>query len=141
MRLIKQCGIIFTISFLGEFLHEFIPLPIPASIYGLILMFLALHFRIVGMGVSEELGGSVTLTVAVIIISGVLGNVFAPAICRLFRIKEPIAKGIAIGSASHAIGTAKAMEMGEVEGAMSSLSIAVSGLLTVIGASIFASFI
>lgn len=95
----------------------------------------------IGMGVSEELGGSVTLTVAVIIISGVLGNVFAPAICRLFRIKEPIAKGIAIGSASHAIGTAKAMEMGEVEGAMSSLSIAVSGLLTVIGASIFASFI
>lgn len=134
MRLIKQCGIIFTISFLGEFLHEFIPFPIPASIYGLILMFLALYFRIVGMGVSEELGGSVTLTVAVIIISGVLGNVFAPAICRLFRIKEPIAKGIAIG-------TAKAMEMGEVEGAMSSLSIAVSGLLTVIGASIFASFI
>lgn len=95
----------------------------------------------IGMGVSEELGGSVTLTVAVIIISGVLGNVFAPAVCRLFRIKEPIAKGIAIGSASHAIGTAKAMEMGEVEGAMSSLSIAVSGLLTVIGASIFASFI
>ena len=95
----------------------------------------------IGMGVSEELGGSVTLTVAVIIISGVLGNVFAPAICRLFRIKEPIAKGIAIGSASHAIGTAKAMEMGEVEGVMSSLSIAVSGLLTVIGASIFASFI
>ena len=95
----------------------------------------------IGMGVSEELGGSVTLTVAVIIISGVLGNVFAPAVCRLFRIKEPIAKGIAIGSASHAIGTAKAMEMGEVEGAMSSLSIAVSGLLTVIGASIFAWFI
>ena len=95
----------------------------------------------IGMGVSEELGGSVTLTVAVIIISGVLGNVFAPAVCRLFRIKEPIAKGIAIGSASHAIGTAKAMEMGEVEGAMSSLSIAVSGLLTMIGASIFASFI
>ena len=95
----------------------------------------------IGMGVSEELGGSVTLTVAVIISSGVLGNVFSPAICRLFRIKNPIAKGIAIGSASHAIGTAKAMEMGEVEGAMSSLSIAVSGLLTVIGASIFASFI
>ena len=47
MRLIKQCGIIFTISFLGEFLHDFIPLPIPASIYGLILMFLALHFRVV----------------------------------------------------------------------------------------------
>ena len=58
----------------------------------------------------------------------------------MFKIKEPIAKGIAIGTASHAVGTAKAMEMGETEGAMSSLSIAVSGLMTVIGASVFAQF-
>ncbi|MFR7479093.1 MAG: LrgB family protein, partial [Acutalibacteraceae bacterium] len=58
--------------------------------------------------------------------------------CRLFRLEEPVAKGIAIGSASHAIGTAKAMEMGEVEGAMSSLSIAVTGLITVAGAALFA---
>jgi len=57
------------------------------------------------------------------------------------HIEEPIAKGIAVGTASHAVGTAKAMEMGEIEGAMSSLSIVVSGILTVIGASIFASFI
>lgn len=92
----------------------------------------------IGMGVSEELGGYVTLTVAVIIITGVLGNIFAPLICRVFRIREPIAKGIAIGTSSHAVGTAKAMEMGEVEGAMSSLSIAISGLLTVVGASVFA---
>ena len=62
------------------------------------------------------------------------------AVFRLFRIEEPVAKGIAIGSAAHAIGTAKAMELGEVEGAMSSLSIAVAGLLTVIGASLFAGF-
>ena len=62
----------------------------------------------------------------------------AEAVCRLFRIREPIARGIAIGSASHAIGTARAMEMGEIEGAMSSLSIAVAGLLTVVGASFFA---
>ena len=68
----------------------------------------------IGMGVSEELGGYVTLTVAVIIITGVLGNIFAPLICRVFRIREPIAKGIAIGTSSHAVGTAKAMEMGEV---------------------------
>ena len=94
-----------------------------------------------GMGVSEELGGYVTLTVAVIIITGVLGNIFAPLICRVFRIREPIAKGIAIGTSSHAVGTAKAMEMGEVEGAMSSLSIAISGLLTVVGASVFAQFL
>ena len=95
----------------------------------------------IGMGVSEELGGYVTLTVAVIIITGVLGNIFAPLICRVFRIREPIAKGIAIGTSSHAVGTAKAMEMGEVEGAMSSLSVAISGLLTVVGASVFAQFL
>ena len=93
------------------------------------------------MGVSEELGGIVTITVAVIIVTGVLGNIIAELVCKIFRIHEPVAKGIAIGSASHAIGTAKAMEMGEVEGAMSSLSIAVSGLLTVIGASVFAMFL
>ena len=64
----------------------------------------------------------------------------AEFICRVFRIHEPIARGLAIGTASHAIGTAKAMEMGEIEGAMSSLAIAVAGLLTVLGASVFASF-
>ena len=95
----------------------------------------------IGMGVSEELGGYVTITVAVIIVTGVLGNILAEFICKIFRITEPIAKGFAIGSASHAIGTAKAMEMGEIEGAMSSLSIAVAGIMTVVGASIFAKFI
>ena len=79
-----------------------------------------------------------TITVAVIVITGVFGNMIAEAVCRLFRIREPIARGIAIGSAAHAIGTARAMEMGEIEGAMSSLSIAVAGLLTVVGASFFA---
>lgn len=91
--------------------------------------------------ISEELGGAVTITVAVIIITGVLGNMLAETLCKLFHIEEPIAKGISIGSASHAIGTAKAMEMGDVEGAMSSLSIAVAGILTVVGASIYAMFI
>ena len=95
----------------------------------------------IGMGVSEELGGYVSITVAVIIVTGVLGNILAEFLCKIFRITEPIAKGLAIGSASHAIGTAKAMEMGEIEGAMSSLSIAVAGIITVVGASIFANFI
>lgn len=94
----------------------------------------------IGMGVSEEAGGLVTITVAVIIITGVLGNMIAESICHLFRIKEPVAKGIAIGTAAHAVGTARAMEMGEIEGAMSSLSIVVSGLITVVGVSIFAGF-
>ena len=90
------------------------------------------------MGVSQELGGYVAISTAVIIITGVLGNMLAETVCNVFRITHPIAKGIAIGSASHAVGTARAMEMGEIEGAMSSLSIVVSGVLTVIGASIFA---
>ena len=94
----------------------------------------------IGMGVSEELGGLVTITVAVIIVTGVIGNVIGEAVCKLFRIYEPIAKGLALGTSSHATGTAKALEMGEVEGAMSSLAIAVAGLLTVIGASVFAGF-
>ena len=93
------------------------------------------------MAISEELGGIVTITVAVILVTGVVGNVLAEIICKIFRISEPIAKGIAIGSSSHALGTIKAMEIGKVEGAMSSLSIVVSGLLTVIGASIYAMFL
>lgn len=92
----------------------------------------------IGIGVSEELGGYVPLTVAVIILTGVLGNILAESLCKLFHITEPIAKGIAIGSASHAIGTSKAMEIGEIEGAMSSLSIVISGLVTVIFANLFA---
>ncbi len=95
----------------------------------------------IGMGVSEELGGYVTITVAVIIVTGVLGNMFGGLICKVFRIEEPISKGLAFGSAAHAIGTAKAMEIGEIEGAMSSLAIAVSGILTVILSSVFAHFL
>lgn len=92
----------------------------------------------IGMGVSAELGGYVTITVAVIIITGVLGNIFGELICRLFKITEPISKGLAFGASSHAIGTAKALEIGEVEGAMSGLAIAVSGILTVALSSLFA---
>ena len=87
---------------------------------------------------SEELGVILTITVALIIITGVLGNINAVADLNNFRIKEPVAKGLAIGTASHAIGTTKALEIGEIEGAMRSLSVAVAGLMTVISASIFA---
>lgn len=95
----------------------------------------------IGIGIADELGGYVTITVAVIIITGVLGNICADGICKLVRITDPVAKGIAIGTSSHAIGTARAMEMGEIEGAMSSLSIVISGICTLIGASVFANFI
>lgn len=95
----------------------------------------------IGMGISEEFGGYVSISVIVIIITGVLGNIFAEGFLKLLHIEEPIAKGIAIGCSSHAVGTAKAMEMGAVEGAISGLSIVVCGILTVIGASIFALFL
>ena len=92
----------------------------------------------IGMSVSEEMGGYVAITVTAIIITGVFGNIICEAALKLFGIRNKIAKGIAIGTASHAIGTSKAMEIGEIEGAMSSLSIVVSGILTVILASLFA---
>jgi len=92
----------------------------------------------IGIGVADELGGITTITVAVIIITGVLGNVIGELVLKIFKIQEPIAKGLALGTAAHAIGTSKALEIGEVEGAMSSLSIAVAGIMTVAAASVFA---
>ena len=86
----------------------------------------------IGMGVSEEMGGIVTLTVVSIIITGILGNIIADVIFKILKIEEPMARGLALGTSAHAIGTAKALELGEVEGAMSSLAIAVAGILTVV---------
>ncbi|MDC7230108.1 MAG: LrgB family protein [Sphaerochaetaceae bacterium] len=95
----------------------------------------------IGMGISEEVGGYIPITVIAIIITGVVGNVMAEGFLKVMHITDPIAKGVAIGTSSHAIGTSKAMEMGEVEGALSSLSIIVSGLLTVIAAPLFAQLV
>lgn len=86
----------------------------------------------IGVDVAAELGGIPALTTAVIVLTGIGGNLMAVSLCRLLRITNPIAKGIAIGTSSHAIGTSKALEMGQIEGAMSSLSIAVAGVLTAI---------
>ena len=91
----------------------------------------------IGIAVSSELGGIVPITMVMIVLTGNIGNLFAEQFCKLFHIKDSIAKGVAIGNASHVLGTAKAIQMGEVEGAMSGLSIAVSGLLTVILAPVF----
>ena len=92
----------------------------------------------IGMGVADELGGLSAITVPVIIITGIFGNITAEMVLKFARITDPVAKGLAIGTASHGTGTAKAIEMGEVEGAMSGLSIAVAGLMTVAAAQIFA---
>jgi predicted murein hydrolase (TIGR00659 family) len=95
----------------------------------------------IGISLSEELGGIPNITMAAIIITGILGNIIGETVCRIFCIRHPIAVGLSFGTASHAIGTSKALELGEVQGAMGSLSIAVAGLMTVIAASVFANFI
>lgn len=94
----------------------------------------------IGIGLSAEMGGIQTISVAVIVATGVLGNLLAEQVCRWFRITDPVAKGIAIGTSAHAVGTAKALEMGEIEGAMSSLAIVLAGLISVVVIPIFASF-
>ena len=95
----------------------------------------------IGIGISEELGGIVTITIAVIIITGIFGNMTAEFVCKVFKINEPIARGVAIGSSAHAMGTAKAIEMGPIEAAISSLTIAVAGIVTVIAVSFYATLL
>ena len=95
----------------------------------------------IGISASKELGGIVALTTASIIITGNVGGMFAEVIFKLFGIKEPISKGLALGTGSHVMGTSKAMEIGELEGAMGSLAIAVAGVITVVVLPIFAEII
>lgn len=95
----------------------------------------------IGISASEELGGIVAVTTAAIVIAGNVGGMFAEIIFKIFRIKEPISKGLALGTASHVMGTSKAMEIGEVEGAMGSLAIAVAGIITVIVLPFFANIL
>ncbi len=86
----------------------------------------------IAMGVAEQLGGVVPVTVAAVIFTGILGAVLAPVLIKLFRVKDPVAAGLAIGACSHAVGTSKALELGEAQGAMSSIAIGVCGLTTVL---------
>lgn len=86
----------------------------------------------IAVGVSESLGGIVSLTVAVVVFTGIIGSVIAPAVFRFGKIDDPVAQGVALGSSSHAIGTTKAIEIGDVQGAMSGLSIVVTGIMIVV---------
>lgn len=86
----------------------------------------------IATAVSEGHGGIVSITVAAVIVTGILGNLTAPFLVKLFRVKDPVAVGLGIGACSHAMGTAKALEMGETEGAMSGLAIGVCGVVTVV---------
>ena len=85
----------------------------------------------IGVEISKQLNGIPSVTVVAIIVTGILGAIFGPTFCKLFKVKDKVAIGIAIGTSSHALGTTKALELGETEGAMSSLSIGVAGLITV----------
>ena len=95
----------------------------------------------ISMDVAAELGGIAALTGAIVIVTGIVGALLAETVCKLFHITDPIAKGVGIGTAAHAVGTSKALQMGEVEGAMSGLSIAVAGVLTAVLCPVFVGFI
>ncbi|WP_322020407.1 LrgB family protein [Clostridium butyricum] len=86
----------------------------------------------IGMALAEQLGGLPSITVVAIIVTGIFGSIIGPFLDKIFKINDKVAMGIAMGNASHAVGTARAMELGETEGAMSSLTIAIAGIITVI---------
>lgn len=86
----------------------------------------------IAVGVTEEIGGISSITVLSVIVTGLIGAVLTRPMCRWFRITDPVAVGLAIGNASHALGTTTALEIGEVEGAMSGLAIVVAGIMTVV---------
>jgi Putative effector of murein hydrolase len=85
----------------------------------------------IGIEISKQIGGLPAITVAAIVFTGIIGAILGPFICRCFRIKDKVAVGVAIGTASHALGTTRAIELGETEGAMSGLAIGIAGLITV----------
>lgn len=125
---ITSLGTVLGISFMFGLTYEQFVTMLPKSIT-----------TAIGMGVSEELGGIVSVTVALIALTGMFGNATAALVMKVFKIKHPVSVGLACGTAAHAIGTSKAREFGEIEEAMSGLSIAVCGLITVVLAPIVAS--
>ena len=95
----------------------------------------------IGMDVAETLGGTAALAGAVIILTGIVGSLLGETVCKICHITDPLAKGLALGTSAHAIGTSKALQMGEIEGAMSGLAIAVAGIMTAILAPVVANFL
>ena len=91
----------------------------------------------IATAVSEARGGIASITVAAVIFTGILGNLTAPFLGKLFRVRDPLAAGLGIGACSHAMGTAKALELGETQGAMSGLAIGVCGIITALAALFF----
>lgn len=86
----------------------------------------------IAVSIAEPGGGIVPVTVVAVIGTGILGSIIAPMLIRIFKVTDPMAAGLAIGASSHAVGTSKAIELGEVEGAMSGLAIGICGIITVL---------
>ncbi len=124
---ITSMGSVLAISLLFRLSHEQYVIFLPKSIT-----------TAIGMSLAEEMGGIAAITVPTIIITGIFGNMVCESFFKLLRITDDVAKGLALGTGAHAIGTAKAMEISEVAGAMSSLSIVIVGIITVIDANLFA---
>ena len=95
----------------------------------------------IGLSLSQELGGIAAVTTACIVVTGALGNILGPWLCRLLKLRSPIAQGVAFGTASHVIGTSRAVELSEMAGAVSSFSLTIAGLLTVVLMSFLAQYI
>lgn len=132
----KYYPAIITGIFLGVLIHSFL------------IITLALLFRLdqtmvatllpksittaIAVGISESLGGIASLTVALVVLTGIFGALVGPRLFQIFKIDDPVAQGIGMGAGAHAMGTSKAIEIGEVEGAMSSLAIVITGIVTVV---------
>ena len=95
----------------------------------------------IGVSLSEELGGIAAITSACIVITGILANMAGPAFCKLFRIRDSIAQGVAFGTAGHVIGTSRAAQISELTGAVSSFSLTITGILTTVLLSFLAQFL
>ena len=95
----------------------------------------------IGVALSTELGGVAAITTAAIIVTGILGNIIGPALCKIFRLTDPVAQGAAFGTAAHVIGTTRALEMNALAGAVSSLSLTLAGIVTCVLMSFLAQFV
>lgn len=95
----------------------------------------------IALGISEKMNGIATVTLVMVIVTGIIGSIIGPPILKRLKVEDPVAKGIALGTSAHAIGTSKALEMGHVEGAMSGLAIGVTGVVTVFVAPLMMKFI
>lgn len=158
MKFFRESILLLSIYFAYEIISKLLILPIPRNVIGMILLFFLLTTNVVKIEKVENLanfflnhlafffipaavglmnsfaslkGSIFNVTVLTIVLSGIIGAVVGPTVFKVLRINHPIAKGVSLGTASHAVGTSKALEIGETEGVMSSLSIGVAGVITV----------